>query len=319
MLNIHIVGAGFSGLAAGALLAPKCRVTLFEDPQTPSASARASGLLHPFHGPFLHCKKSYPYAYQKALALLTHAQKYTHTPLMQQVHSKWGSGAIRAATSLNQQKVFFRQAKKFPNQLHLLPSSSTFPLGAVRISAAYSIDAPAYLAALKKCIQEKNGILLQKRWTRPSSDAITLFCTGWKTPLLFPQLRTHFTPVKGQLITYRRPNVPTPCLLQSGRYFVPCPWDSTLEIAGATYEHVFHDAHPRCNGFFAQLCVDAQNARDLRPLRHTISTYAGIRLATQGTPTIHQIDEKNWVMAGLGSHGLLLHAWLAEMWVKKIL
>jgi glycine/D-amino acid oxidase-like deaminating enzyme len=187
------------------------------------------------------------------------------------------------------------------------------------IDSGLTVNMPAYLSGLWSHIKCR-GAQMEERSIN-SLDALNSYdqvviATGART-LDFPECRhLPLQFLKGQtLIMEGNPSYPTSVL--GPGYLALFPESPHFEI-GATYERKFTSALP-----------DREKAEELLkdPLAQfgkeakIVGCKAGIRVTVLGSrrPLIQRLDSRTHVFTGLGSRGLLYHAYFAKFLVQGML
>ena len=90
-------------------------------------------------------------------------------------------------------------------------------------------------------------------------------------------------------------------------------------FVGATFERNFSNLHPESSVAEAYLRPRAAALVPALKEAKLLSCKAGIRAMTQThLPIVTQLNAKTWVLTGLGSKGLLYHAYLACQLAKRM-
>ncbi len=300
--NIAILGAGFAGLGLAATLLEKKRdvhITLF-DPKGigGGASGISAGLLHPFTG----ARSKLNWKGHQAMRATQHLLTLASCALQSQVYIP--SGIFRPALDPEQMKDFQHAASSYPEIRYEKRGLHE----GIWIENGITVYSKRYLEGLFAfCLSQGMTFLSHEAKNLDSFDKI-LSCRGAAEPNI------PLTRVKGQILQLAWPkNIPPlPYPLNSKAYLVMHP-DGTSCLAGATYEREFTTEEP-----------DTETARRLLlpkilPLvpqlenAKVLFCEAGIRAFLPGhLPKIFHPDEKNWIITGFGSKGLLYHALFAE-------
>ena len=317
--RIAIVGAGFAGLALGFYLtysaSKQFQVTLLhQDPLGYGASGVASGLLHPF--PAAATKLSFHghQALHESLTLLQYLQSHATLPLYE------GGGIIKLAIKdedkrhfaklcLSQDSLVFCSPKMLQKHLHL---TNAYP--GVMIKPGYTVYCKEYLHALASAFTSGGGKLERCKVTSLDEikdfDAIIL-CTGAGIKEFDQVTKLQF--VKGQILTME---FPFPIVSKSiiGQGYITKTSHPLIYHVGSSYEHHFKDSAP-----------DLAKAKELilKPwikifpqmsAGKILSCDAGVRVMYPKTylPVISRLSSKVYRFTGLGSRGLLYHAYLAK-------
>lgn len=326
-MKIAIIGAGFSGLAAAyhLLNTLEADVTIF-DPEGigGGASGIAAGLMHTYAG--LHCKLNLKgmESYQATLHLLEASSQVLHKPVFVK------SGLIRIALSQANYDDYMKCAASFPDvrALNCLDVADLVP-GAVQrpgilIESALTVYTSNYLKGLWQIARQKGArleTLAIKSLTELNSFDLIVVTTGAAAITIKELASLPITPVKGQLLELEWPqHLPIPAApLNSQAYLVMNP-DKRSCVVGATFERDFFDDKPNLatavQDIMPKVAAMIPALKDARIL----DCRAGLRASAPGhMPYLKQFNSKCWVLIGLGSKGLLYHAYFAQKLVKQVL
>ena len=331
-MRFAILGAGFAGLAVTWHLLNYTQgtatVDLFDpEPIGTGSSGLSSGLLHPYAGK--HARKVWEAdrSLEEAHRLFTVAAQAINKPLI------LSKGILRPALTDGQIESFQTCAHSHNDTqwwdkhrceskvegLHL-PSNG----GGLFIPNGLTIDSTTYLQGLWQACALLGTQFHQQAMIRKSDLAAydrILIAMG---PLSknFPPLKDlPIAAVKGQILEIKWPKQvqPPPFSLISQKYLVMSP-DYTSCLVGATYEHTFNS--PK---------VDPQKAKtDILP--HILSFFPslhdaeiiGCRAAFRAStpshlPLMGKLSDNTYFFTGLGSKGLLYHAWLGKRVARAML
>lgn len=324
MKRIAVLGAGLAGLSVSWYLLQKGHaVTLFDPGGTGAgASGASTGLLHLYVGK--EAKKSWEAdrAYEESLALFEIAEEALGAPVCQK------SGLLRLAVTPQQKKDFLRLCQEAPNQVHwweeervqnFLPKAAYVP--AVWDPQAVTVFSKKYLEGLLKACQKKGLLFLSEKISsleelQFSQDAV-IVATGAHTPLFAEMQGLSVMQTKGQALLCRSSHR-LPCALLSQGHLTPTPDPFVYQI-GSTYERKFIDWKPEAKK--AEELIE-QAAQFYPPVRdfQVIEMLCGVRLSPKVgyRPFWEQVLPKIWVFTGLGSRGLLYHAWLGKELAEKV-
>ncbi|MDR3623600.1 MAG: FAD-binding oxidoreductase [Chlamydiales bacterium] len=330
-MQIAIIGAGFAGLALCYYLSleKNSSVTIF-DPfdSKKSASFSSSGLLHPFGG--AHCKKTWlaNECMHKANELISTVEtnlKITvanRSGILRPVIKACQLDDFQKASTLHEDAIWWDQEtclKKIP---YLISQGGLF------IPSGISIDSEQYIDGLKICCKQNGAIFKTQTFSNSqefhSFDAIVA-CTGSATTDLpgFHHLPLHF--VKGQLIELSWPQELKPLtysLVSDG--YITMTSSKQSCIVGATYERNYTDA---CTTKAAEMELRKKAEAFIPQLENAplISQKAGIRAFSPNNihPIIGRVDTSTkanlWVFTGLGSKGMLQHAYFGANLARAII
>jgi glycine/D-amino acid oxidase-like deaminating enzyme len=305
MKKIAILGAGLCGLAAAWMLKSRiqdnCEITLFDPlPVGKGTSGIAAGLLHPFVG--LNAKLN-PEGFEGFAAtkeLLAVSAKCLGKPVAE------CSGFLRIACDPEQQLNFRKTAEKYPEHVDWVEDQP-----GIFIRSALTVYMADYLMGLWMACEKQGTKLIQQKVTSlaelDSFDQIVVTMGADSTTL--PELsEVPIRRTKGQLFEISK-KVELSCPLNHQLYYLMSK-DRNNIIVGSTYEKQFVDGAP-----------DIEVAKELLLPKflpafkdsEIIACRAGVRGSTPNRlPLIKQINQKCWLLAGMGSRGLLYHALYAK-------
>lgn len=314
-MKIAIIGAGFCGMAAAYyLLQQGHRVVLYDAKEIgEGTSGIAAGLMHPYAGRFAN----YNWKGKEGLAatnqLLRVASDVLGTPVADY------TGLLRLALEPDQLISFEKSSRKHPDLLwqtredaqQRVPGIAQAP--GIFIPSAVTVNCPLYLKGLWRAC-EKLGGSFEKKTVRNLNEFDTdrvVMTTGAHKGLHDIPL----TQVKGQILEYEYSRA-LPISINSKAYIVT-QFGSCL--AGATFEKQFSSLDPDIE--FAKFDLEPKiHALYPELAKHSIiGCRAGVRASTHNhLPIIKQINEKTWVLTGMGSKGLLYHALFAQELCTRI-
>lgn len=198
------------------------------------------------------------------------------------------TGLLRPAASEIQAVWFQKAAKNYPTEIELVDPQTIW------IKEAWVVDTAAYLATLKTTPRHIADLEELHDFDR------VILCTGASAPFV--------TPVRGQLLEVI--GSPLPHCPISGQIYV-IPYQERL-IVGATYERSPISAE-------AYLLPRLRALLPTFKLERILAVKSGVRASTPDhLPLIRQLNPKTWVYAGLGSKGLLYHAYYAKILKEKL-
>jgi glycine/D-amino acid oxidase-like deaminating enzyme len=327
-MKIAIIGAGFSGLAMAwhfLQSAPNPQITLFDAKGIGGgASGLAAGLLHPFSG--AHAKLNWMgrEGMASTLKLLKAAAAFAGEELYQQ------NGILRPAVDEDQVKDYRQCAEKYPETCWLdvqevqkrVKGIAPFP--ALWIQDGVAVDCPRYLQALWAICAAAGGeffpVAIQRLDELKEYDCVVV--AAGAALINYPEFQhIALKPLKGQILLLEWPKQvpPLPFPVNSYMYLV-MDRSRTLCWAGSTFERNALSEAPDMETAKALILPDVfKLIPDLAhvPVRQCL---AGMRAVTSDhKPLYGRFGDKLWGITGLGSKGLLYHAYCAEQLVKEIL
>lgn len=323
MTHIAIIGTGLSGLATGWFLLnvfphQKIEVTFF-DPLGigGSTSGMAAGLMHPYSGASAKLNRHGLEGYLATVELIKIASDYVRQPIVT------GQGLLRLAITKRQKSEYHLCSQKYDlvtwldqdETVQRVPGLSSHP--GIFIQNSLTIDCPLYLEGLWKACEERGAKL--EKFRVNSCDELgnydqIIIATGASVNQLLSGIPLPITEVKGQVLELAWPQnlEPLPIAINSHAYLLMNKEKHSC-IVGATYER----------DFTSSLTDIAYASQDILPKAvalvpelkkaSILDCRAGIRASTPDhLPMIKKIDNKRWVITGMGSKGLLYHALYAK-------
>jgi len=323
-MKVAVIGAGFAGLATSWFLIQKhqCEVTVF-DPEGVGGgpSGIAAGLLHCYAG--AHAKLNWK-GYE-GLHATTKLLDVAATALGDPVATH--SGLLRLAVTNWQMDDYYKCAESYDDVRWCSPEEcQKMNPGVVQkpgifIESAMTVDTKRYLEGLWKACK---GIVLEKRSIQSLEELSefdqVIVTMGAATTTLPELANIPIKPIKGQLLELEWPEELPPLNhpVNSQAYIVMHPSDRSC-IVGATFEKDFDHTMPDHLEALAWLKPKYTAIIPALENAKVINCLAGVRGATPDhRPILKKVSDKCWVLAGLGSKGLLHHALLAEELVMRI-
>lgn len=323
-MKIAIVGAGLAGLSSCFHLSQHTpySIDLFYDPNAiHGASSAAVGLLHPYPGPFM---KSYTYYRHLIKCSINQVQQLERTYNQSLIinHTIYRPHVWTIQNSKN--KIIRRNPllKIIENYPPIKPLSwinrSSFEL-----DIGYTIDTPLYLKLLLQFAKD-NQIKLQNEQVTDLLSLekqydIVVWCIGDRFNKVLNMPHLPLTLIKGQALHLNMPSMDQSISIAGKGYFCPTG-DPSIWCLGATYEKEYTSSAPDPVVAIESLKNKASLYLNLNFTNADITNIkSGVRafLPTK-RPAIAQITKKSFVYCGLGSKGLLYHAYLGKQIPKLI-
>jgi glycine/D-amino acid oxidase-like deaminating enzyme len=311
-MKIAIVGAGLAGLSVTwHLCSSHVQPTLFDMKGIGGgASGISTGLLHPFPGRRALRSWGAWEGMMETRALIAVSEKTLGRPVSSR------TGIFRPAQTLQQKEDFGLRAKKDPEaiwQEHPIFGSGIW------IPSGITLYSRLYLKGLWKACQPLGANLVQESIFSLEDlgafDRIVL-TAGFETLKFAPHLPLQVT--KGQTLLCRWPEK-LPCSVVSQGHITLTEDPSICQI-GSTYEHAFSTLEPEEKAISELL---GKAARIYPPAREyeVIEIRAGARISRPKgyRPILERLNAKTWVFTGLGSRGMLYHAWLGKQLSEELL
>ncbi|MCP5470238.1 MAG: FAD-binding oxidoreductase [Chlamydiales bacterium] len=331
-MKIAVLGAGFAGLAVTAHLVRytrgRARIDLYDpEPIGSGPSGISLGLVNPYMGK----KAARTWKGASCLAelhrLLSMASQSIKHPI---VLSK---GILRPASTEEQVKAFLdvavsdRRVEWWPREASIQAVHGLhLPVGggALYIKEGFTMDVQHYLQGLFRAVTA-HGVVFKtirgiSRQDMDKCDRI-IVCLGANS-LGFPELKSlPMSPVKGQILTLKWPQgtPPLPMSLVGEKQIVMSPNGLACSI-GSTYEHNFGDLNAHKEQTAQELIPKITPFFPMLEKAEIIECRSGVRASsTSRKPLIGKVGEKMWFFTGLGSRGLLQHAWLGKRLARAII
>lgn len=331
-MRIAILGAGFAGLATTWYLLHYTRgsstIDLFDpEPIGSGASGLSSGLLHPYGAKKANRSWETTKCLKETHRLITEASR---TASRSFILSK---GILRPALS-EEQIINFRKTAALYDDVAFWEKEEceekvvglTLPPGGggLFIKDGLTLDVPSYLQGLWQACAVLGTQFRQNVQIRKSDldkyDRVLVAMGPMSRN--FPSLETlPITPLKGQILHLKWPeNVsPPPFSLISQKYLVMSP-DKQTCMVGATYEREFNSPHPDVEKAAAEILPNVIAYFPAIENAQILGCKAAFRASTPShLPILGKLSEKVYFFTGLGSKGLLYHAWAGKRMARAIL
>lgn len=324
--HVAIVGAGFAGVAAAwhLLNSKRFQVTLFDKKGIGGgASGVSTGLMHPYVG--RHARRSWmaTEGVQCTQELLEIAQQYSRVPIIKQ------TGIYRPAGDTDQELDFRKCAEGYSDvewwdgerAAKSIPGLNK--LAGIFLTGGLAIDSMSYLRGLWKGCEALGGVLERAEIANIEelSDFSHVVLATGAEPLPFAIERgVKLRPVKGQVLDVKWPNGMPPLPYSvNGQAYVVMGSDETSCTIGATFERQPQSGEP--DPTVAEPYLLERAIQMIPGLKgcDVLECRAGIRAAAPDhKPFLKQLDYRCWTVGGLGSKGLLYHAWLGRQVVDLL-
>lgn len=320
-MKIAIIGAGVAGLGTlwPLLQHPQVTATLF-DPRGigGGASGISTGLLHPFPGKQALRSWQSAEGMKATLQWIQVAEKALGQPVSEQ------SGVLRIAISDQQKRDFKQLADTDPDAVwkkdsrEILKGLPQAP--ALWISQGTTVYSHLYLKGLWQACEKKGARLeLQSiRSLNELADFDAVIITAGFESLSFEECRNlPLKCTKGQTLLCRwKERLPFSLLSQG--HITPTSDPSFCQV-GSTYEREFSTMDPepeKALELIKKAAVFYPPAKDFE----VVEIRAGVRITRKEgyRPIAAKIAPKTWVFTGLGSRGLLYHAFLGKALAEAI-
>lgn len=329
-MKISIIGAGFAGLALSWYLLNQIKnleLTLYDESGIGSgASGVSAGLLHPFTGFTAKLNKDGFEAYETSLELL----QVSSDELKKNVFTK--SGLIRFPVNEKQKNDFIICANKHAMRAHWLTSqecsnytANTLQREGLYLEDALSINSLEYLQGLYQACKKMGLQFVQRKIDKLSDlykDNDYLLFAGGAGFYQFNEYKNlPLRRLKGQILILPWPEGMNPLKVAiSSNIYLICSQNKKYCYVGSTYERDFDSDAPEISVASAKILPLLEDLYP--PLKNVvpIDCKAGIRVtSTDHYPFIKRISKKEFILTGLGSKGLLYHAYMAKKLIQMML
>lgn len=332
-MKIAILGAGFAGLGLAwhLLRYSKGRVSLdFYDPAPlgMNASGISLGLLHAYAGK----RANKAWNAQTLLYEAHRAISASSLALGQPVILS--RGLMRPATSEQQVSDFLKRAQENPAELKWLSNEEAkekepqleLPqgCGALFIEEGLTLNVPLYLEGLwRACINlgalfHQTATISDEKLAHYDQVIVALGANSLALPAL---KELPITPIKGQILVSKWPTnfAPLSMSLAGGKQVVMHHENRTVAI-GASYEREFTNLEPDIEKAKKEMLPEVHHFLPHVAQSEVIGCRVGIRACSADhLPLIGQVNEKMWFITGLGSKGLLFHAYTGKLLARCLL
>ncbi|MCE5295163.1 MAG: FAD-binding oxidoreductase [Chlamydiales bacterium] len=310
-MKIAVIGAGFSGLACAWFLSDKASITLVDKTAIGAgASGLTAGLLHAYHGPKAVKSWKADEAMPEAIALLDIASK----ALGKKVYAQ--NGILRPEIA----GMDFSKAQEYNDveywdaltcQKHISELAAN---PGIFIKSGCTVNCPEYIQGLWLACQQKGVTLSIQEITTPKQlsgyDAI-IFTVGAGQNALKEVNHPPISLIKGQTLELEWPyNTPLPFAINAAVQVAQI--DPKTIWAGATYERKWTIDGPDKK---AELEIRTKLKSISEPFSTLplIRTWTSFRAATgDKKPFISHTAPNIYSLGGMGSKGLLYHAYMAK-------
>ncbi len=296
-MTVAIIGSGFCGLAACYhLLGQGYSVTLFDPLGVGGgASGIACGLMHPYPGR----EGRYSWKANEGIAATRELLEVAQRTLQQPVFND--AGILRMKPLLTD----------YPD---VVPHASTGYL----IQSGITVFTQLYLQGLWLACKAKGAVLYPVKIDRLEQlkDYDKVVIAAGSGVAHFEEccdLKLRY--VKGQILTCKGPLLSRSIV---GDGYIAMSETPGLCYLGATYERTFTSEAPDLAFALQELQPKAANL--LPQLGEVIECRAAVRVmnASHYVPLLKNLDERTWVVTGMGSRGLLYHAYYAKLLVQAM-
>lgn len=331
-MRIAILGGGFAGLAVAWFVLHYTKgsytVDLYDpEPIAGGTSGLSSGLLHAYAGKHARLSWAAEQCMKETHRLITVASQAIHQPVI------LSKGILRPALSPQQITDFQACAQVYHDtewwdkeRCERIVSGLHLPQegGGLYLKEGLTLDVQTYLQGLWQACAIHGTQYHQKAMVSNEELAAydrILIAMG---PLSknFPPLKDlPITPVKGQILELKWPSgvKPLPFSLNSQKYIVMRP-DGRSCLVGSTYEHHFTSPKPDPELALKEIIPQIATFFPALEKAPVLSIRASFRASTPNhLPLVGRVSDKFYFFTGLGSKGLLYHAWVGKRVARALL
>ncbi len=316
-MKIAVIGAGFAGLATSYWLTHTTthEVALFDRlPIGEGTSGIAAGLLHPYRSSSFLPNWNAEVCMQETEFLLNVASSMLPFSCYQR------SGILRPITHDTAWDL-----SELPKECEMWDREKTAslpglkPLSALFLKRGITVDCSNYLKGLYLACTRK-GLLFEQRdisaLTELASFDKIVIATGAAISSLKETEHLPITRIKGQLLEIEHTHNPLPCPIFAKAYLIT---KEKSAIIGATFERRFSNTEPDMRYAQDDLMKKIESFSSWHTRGAVLRCKAGFRATTRDhRPLIAPINENCVCITGLGSRGLLYHAYMAKQVAHRI-
>jgi len=324
-VKVAIIGAGLAGMATAwhLLYGARARqraleVSIFDEKGLgEGTSAVPVGLLQRYGGARARLNWHAEKGWHATCRLLSAAEDALGHSIARQTE------LLRQALTPQQQRDFFSAAEQSagevcwygPQECMARCPGATYACG-IGIKQCILIDCKAYLTGLWHCCAAKGATFhtLQVGNLAELSrfDRIVVAAGAACCSLIDKWMHLSITAIKGQMIELLCPATSLSCPLGSQALILPTEEKGRLFV-GSTYERDYSHQEPHLQRAEAELMPKAIALLPQLSQATVAGVWSGMRASMPNRrPLLKQITASCWLFTGLGSKGLLWHAFLAE-------
>jgi glycine/D-amino acid oxidase-like deaminating enzyme len=331
-MRIAILGAGFSGLAVTWYLLHYTQGSITVDLFDPTpigggASGISSGLLYPYAGK--HAKRAWEAhrCLKETHRLITEASRAISQPII------LSKGIVRPALTEQQIADFQACAKNYSDTNWWSAEKCTTSVegikippegGALFIPEGLTLDAGRYLQGLwQACALLGTQFYQQSMISQEDLEPYdrVLMAMGPLVKNFLPLKDLPITAVKGQILEMQWPShlKPPPYSLISQKYLT-MSGDQRRCFIGSTYERQFDSAKKDPQKAFQEIMPDIISFFPALKDAKILDCRAAFRASSHNhLPMVGKVSDKFYFFTGLGSKGLLYHAWVGKRVARTLI
>lgn len=295
-MHVAVVGGGLAGLSAAFFLTGRGdSVTLYQKPgNRSSASEIASGLLHPYPGPSGKKSKFADEAMKESLALIDKVEANEGETVSLR------NGILRKGWKVPEGAVDIEETKE-----------------GCLITSGVTVYMPKYLRGLRRLMSNLTIVEEEVENLLELSDFDRIVvAAGGGVKKFFPDFNAKF--VKGQILRARH-DVLTYERSVIGKGHIS-PLEGGEVHIGSSYEH--HYRSEEIEPEEAIMYLQPRIGKFFPPLEEftILDCSAGIRVCMKQSylPVIERVEKNTYLFTGLGSRGLLYHAYYGRLLAAMI-
>lgn len=326
-MHVAILGAGFCGMATAWHLLRRggCQVTVYDPLDIGTGtSGIAAGMLHPFVG--AHAKLNW--RSREGLAATTSLLQVAQQALGDEPVIV-GKGMLRLALT-EKQAADFSACAALHSDVRWLTAAECqdlaphlAPVPGILVESALAIDCEKYLKGLWLACEKMGGIFkkqaIQTLAELDQADRIVVAMGAAANTL--PELaHLKLKTIKGQVLELAWPEgLDMPKMTLSSQTYLVTNRHARTCIAGATYEKQFATAAADLETAAKEIIPKTAAYMPAIAQAKILGCRAGRRCVTPDRrPLLAPVNDRCWVLTGMGSKGLLYHAMLAEELIKQL-
>lgn len=305
-MRIAIIGAGFAGLSVARHLIPRHSITLF-DSAGPGSSGIAAGLMHPYVGEQGRRSAHATEALESSMGLIQEVERDLGVQLAV-------PGLVRHLGNEEQRVQFALHAMK-QGDVSFLDENR------IEIHTGWTVDCPRYLGGLEKLLMREGVECIHTQVDDLTAlDAFDqiIVCAGAGVRSLLPEAPLRISLIKGQLLVCKASSLPKMSLL--GKGYLALAREPGLCYLGSTYEKNFISQAPDSAVARAEILPKIERLYPPAADFEVVDCRAAVRVTPQGHyfPILAKVQDRVWVVTGLGSRGLLYHGLLGKLMNEKL-
>lgn len=301
MKRVAVVGAGLAGLSVVWHVVSKGYEVVLFDPKGigGGASGVSTGLLHPFPGKTASRSWKADEGMQATRALLAIAEEALGCPVASR------TGIFRPAITPVQQLDFQRNQNSDAIWKRVaLPGMP--PTDGLWIEQGITVFSRLYLQGLWVACEKKGALFKQEKFVDSDGFDRVVLATGSETTQFEECKHLPVRTAIGQSLLCEWENLLPFSLASQG--YITLTEDPSLCQVGSTYEHTLEPDPKKAVDLIEKVSLFYPPAKDFK----IVEIRSGKRIAPREghQPIVAQVSSKTWVFTGLGSRGMLYHAFL---------